>query len=386
MPRHDQRGITELSRPSTRKGLPFMKRILALALLAAFAVAAPARADDLPAKYRETVNKGLGYLAKAQHRDGHWEANGSQYPTSMTALAGLALLMEGSTMREGKYADNVRRAVDWLVDRSQRNGMIGNPNNFSEAQRYMYGHGFSLLFLASVYGEEEDGERRKKLEDILTRAVDFVGKAQTNRGGWGYVSAADGQNFDEGSVTITQVQGLRACRNAGIVVPKEGINKAQDYLEKCTTDKGGVIYSLANGGGRAAGGERPPLTAAAVACMFNAGEYDSPLAKKWLNYCKTAIPIGQPGRMGHDEYTHYYWGQALYIIGEDGFGKLFPQSKPEERLTWSKYRKAMFEHLKNTQNKNDGSWSGGYIGPIFSTSVYLTIMQLDNSTLPIYQR
>ncbi|MBL8796195.1 MAG: terpene cyclase/mutase family protein [Planctomycetia bacterium] len=364
-----------------------MKRLLLFAaLLGGLTWPASGRADEIAPEHREVIKKGMDWLVKQQHRDGHWDANGGQYPTSMTALAGMALLMEGSTMREGKYADNIRRAVDWLVDRSQRNGMIGNPNNPTEAGRYMYGHGFSLLFLGSVYGEEEDSERRKKLEDVLTRGVDFCVKAQTPRGGWGYVSSADGGGFDEGSVTITQVQGLRACRNAGIVVPKEGINKAQDYLEKSTTDKGGVIYSLANGGGRAAGGERPPLTAAAIACMFNAGQYDSPLCKKWLNYCKTAIPIGAPGRMGHDEYTHYYYGQALYILGDDGFAKLFPQSKPEERLTWSKYRTAMFEHLKNTQNKNDGSWSGGYIGPIFSTSVYLTILQLDNSTLPIYQR
>ena len=200
--------------------------------------------------------------------------------------------MEGSTMREGKYADHIRKAVDWLMDRSQRNGLIGNPNNPTEASRYMYGHGFGMLFLACVYGEEEDGDRRKKLEDMLTRAVEFTGKAQTNRGGWGYVSAADGSDFDEGSVTITQLQGLRAARNAGIVVPKSIIDKAAKYLEKCTTPRGGVIYSLAHGGA-VDGGERPPLTAAAIACAFSAGEYNSPLAKKWLKYCRTAIPIGR---------------------------------------------------------------------------------------------
>ncbi|MBL8795071.1 MAG: terpene cyclase/mutase family protein [Planctomycetia bacterium] len=364
-----------------------MKRFLVLALLAALAVAAPARADDLPAKYRETVNKGLSYLAKAQHRDGHWEANGSQYPTSMTALAGLALLMEGSTMREGKYADNVRRAVDWLVDRSQRNGMIGNPNNFSEAQRYMYGHGFSLLFLASVYGEEEDGERRKKLEDILTRGVDFVGKAQTNRGGWGYVSAADGQNFDEGSVTITQLQGLRAARNAGIVVPKKVIDDAVKYLEKCTTPRGGVIYSLAHGNA-AVGGERPPLTAAAVACAFSAGEYNGDLAKKWLKFCQTSIPVDKSGRdsFGHWEYTHFYYAQAVYILGDEGFAKLFPQSPADQRLTWGKYRETVFDYLASRQNASDGSWSQGHIGPVFTTACHLVILQLDNATLPIFQR
>ena len=62
---------------------------------------------EIPEKYRPAVAKGLEYLAKQQHKDGHWGANGDQYPVSMTALAGMALLMEGSTIREGKYSDQI---------------------------------------------------------------------------------------------------------------------------------------------------------------------------------------------------------------------------------------------------------------------------------------
>jgi hypothetical protein len=197
------------------------------------------------------------------------------------------------------------------------------------------------------------------------------------------VSAADGGNFDEGSVTITQLQGLRAARNAGIVVPKSIVDKANKYLKDSTTPRGGVIYSLAHGGA-AAGGERPPLTAAAIACAFSAGEYGSDLAKKWIEYCRTAIPVGR-GRVGHDEYMHYYYAQAMYILGEDGYAKLFPKVAKDEQLTWSKYKAAMFEHIVASQNR-DGSWSGGYIGPVFTTATYLTILQLENGNLPIYQR
>ena len=346
-------------------------------------LAAPVRADELSPKVKEAVDKGLKWFADTQNRDGHWEAMGNQYPTSMTALGGMTMLMEGSTLREGKYSDNLRRAVDWLMDRAQPNGLIGNPNNATESNRYMYGHGFGMLFLASVYGKEEDGDRRKKLEKILTKGAEFTGKAQTDRGGWGYVSAADGGNFDEGSVTITQLQGLRAARNAGIVVPKSIIDKANKYLKDSTTPRGGVIYSLAHGGPNN-GGERPPLTAAAVACAFSAGEYNSDLAKKWLEYCRMAIPTSR-GRVGHDEYMHYYFAQAMYVLGDDGYAKLFPKSAKEDQLTWSKYKKEMFDHLVSSQNR-DGSWSGGYIGPVFTTATYLTILQLENGNLPIYQR
>jgi Prenyltransferase and squalene oxidase repeat len=344
------------------------------------------RTDEIDPKYRNVISKGLEYLARVQHRDGHWDANGGTYPTTMTALAGMALLMEGSTMRDGKYAEHIRKAVDWLMDRCQRNGLIGNPNNPSESARYMYGHGYSLLFLAQIYGEEEDNDRRKKLEGILTRAVEFTGKAQTSRGGWGYVSSADGGGFDEGSVTITQVQALRAARNAGIAVPKGIIDKAQDYLRKCTTARGGIIYSLAHGAAFN-GAERPPLTAAAIACAFSSGEYNSKEAKQWIKYCQTAIPIDKSGRdsFGHWEYTHYYYAQAIYMLGEEGYAKLFPASAPSEQLTWNKYRDVIFDYLASRQSA-DGSWNLGHIGPVFTTACHLTILQLDNGTLPIYQR
>src|SRR5438552_2414135 len=99
-----------------------MKRSLALAAGALLLAAGPrpARAEDVPAKYKQVVSRGLDYLARAQARDGHWEANGGQYPIAMTGLAGMALLMEGSTVRDGKYADRIRRAVDWFMVRSQR--------------------------------------------------------------------------------------------------------------------------------------------------------------------------------------------------------------------------------------------------------------------------
>jgi hypothetical protein len=338
------------------------------------------RADEIEPQYQSAISKGLEWIAKTQHRDGHWEANGGTYPSAMTGLAGMALLMEGSTLREGKYSTNIRRAVDWFMERSQRNGLLGNPNNQSEAGRYMYGHGFGLLFLASVYGEEEDSDRRRRLEDVLTRAVQFTARAQSSKGGWYYLSRQDGGDADEGSVTVTQVQALRAARNAGIVVPKETIDKARDYLHKCTTASGGVQYSIHGGGDSLA------LTSAAIACGFSSGEYESPAVKKWIQYCQRITGGGGGGRrFGHDEYTYYYYAQSVYFLGENRYAKLFPDAKEADRVTWSKYRKQMFDQIIKSQT-SDGSWNSGYIGPIFATSVYLTILQLDKGTLPIYQR
>ncbi len=370
-------------------------RCILAALLAVLAGATPARADELLEKYRKPVERGLEWLAKQQSDKGYWgvSAGNDTYCISMTALAGMALLMEGSTVKDGKYAANIRKAADFLMDKCQdgnnRDGLVGDPSLANESYRYMYGHGFSLMFLASVYGEEQDAKKRARLKDILTRGVKYCINAQSTRGGWYYTSAKDGHDQDEGSVTITQVQALRAARNAGISVPKDVIRKCYDYLKACTSPRGAVYYSYTNKS------ERPAITAAAVSCLFNAGEYKDELGKKWLKYCKESIPpeIGGAGgggpRLGHDEYTHYYYAQSIYILGDGGWEKLYGPTPAAERLTWTSYRNTLCDQLVRLQNQ-DGSWTsagGGLsIGPVYSTAMYLTIMQLDKGVLPIYQR
>jgi hypothetical protein len=154
------------------------------------------------------------------------------------------------------------------------------------------------------------------------------------------------------------------------------------YLKESTSSQGGVVYSLASGGGDRG---RPALTAAAIACGFNAGDYDSPEVKKWFKFCRLHLTYGEGRRMGHDEYTLYYFSQAVYILGDKGWAKLFPDSKADDRLTWTKYRKALFADIVRLQS-TDGSWQGAGIGPVYGTALYLTVLQLDKAALPIYQR
>jgi Prenyltransferase and squalene oxidase repeat len=345
-----------------------------------------APAAEVPQKYRPAVKKGLEWLVKQQHKDGHWDAQSGQYSTALTALGGMALLMEGSTTAKGKYAANLRRAADWLIARSQKggghDGLIGNPNDPSEGARYMFGHGYGLLFLACVYDVEEDKDRRRKLGDVLNRAVKFSSSAQTTRGGWGYVTAKDGNDFDEGASTQAQIHGLYAARNAGIPVPRALIDSIRKYLEKATTARGGIVYSLASGGG---GADRIPLTAAALSGAAATRQLKTPEAKKWLKFCQTSISLRLVGRTGFDEYTHHYYAQAVYILGDAGYAKLFPQARKDDQLRWSAYREALFDHLLRIQHA-DGSWASTGIGPVYGTSLYLAVLQLDNAALPLYQR
>lgn len=306
------------------------------------------------------VDKGLEWLASTQSKLGHWSAGGL-YPTAMTALAGTAMLCDGSTATQGKYSQHIRLAIDFLLGKSRDNGLIGDPVSDN---RYTYGHGFSMLFLSQLLGEEEDQERREELVDVLTRAAKFSGEAQTPSGGWGYVSSKDGDGFDEGSTTITQVQGLRGCRNAGIPVPNEVIDRAVKYITDCMEPDGGVAYSSKN-----RGSSRPAISAAAIACLFNAGEYDSEFVPKLLAYCEKKLSNLQDRQFGHWHYAYYYYSQVMYRQGGDA---------------WAKFRDRLYQKIVREQTPN-GAWQGD-IGEVYITSLNLTILQLEKAYLPIYQR
>lgn len=335
-----------------------------LVLTAACACWAVAQAADKPEPRRQhIISRGLDWIASTQSRLGHWSANEGRYSTAMTALAGIALLQEGSTTTQGKYSLSIRRAVDYLCSRSRSNGLIGEAKD----DRYTYGHGYSMLFLSQVLGEEEDESRRKELINVLTKAVEFCARAQTDDGGWGYVSAKDGGGFDEGSTTITQVQGLRGCRNAGIPVPKEIIDKAIKYIHKCTLPEGAVQYSSKGGG------PRPAITAAAIACLYNAGDYDDKVVPKMLKYAESNLNNISNQGFGHWHYAHYYYAQVMYREGGE---------------KWDKYRDQIYARLINeaTEDRSGAYWTQGYVGSIYTTAINLTILQLDKNILPIYQR
>jgi hypothetical protein len=46
----------------------------------------------------------------------------------------------------------------------------------------------------------------------------------------------------------------------------------------------------------------------------------------------------------------------------------------------------MFPDILDQQDKTTGAWNIGGVGPIYTTAMYLTILQLDKGILPIYQR
>jgi hypothetical protein len=331
-------------------------------LAAASAPAQEAYPPGVTPEVHEAVQRGLAWLSRNQGNDGSWRNSGGygSYPAAMTGLAGMALVAAGSTPTRGKHWREVRQSVDFLLKHADpNNGVISVPQ---EEGRSMYGHGFATLYLASVFGMEEDLRKHDRLKRVLDKAVGLISAAQSTAGGWIYTPDS---NSDEGSVTVTQVQALRACRMAGIVVDRKTVDKAIDYIKRCQNADGSIRYSLSSGGGG-----RPAITAAGVAVLYNAGVYDDqPFVDKAVQYCKKHIQVSVDNT-GHHYYTHLYWSQALYQRGGDD---------------WIDYYAKMSKWLLR-QQKKDGSWEGDGVGSVYGTAIALVVLQLPYALAPIYQR
>lgn len=355
-----------------------MKPALAIPFLLLCGAVAPASRP--PDDVKEPTKRGLDWLAAQQAADGSWSGNGGIYPTALTALAGTALMAEGSTRGEGKYAANLSKAVEWYLKGARPSGLLVPEGNAGEEGRYMLGQGFGLLFLSCAYTAEENAGHRKALAKVLTRAVAFAEAAQTKRGGWGYVAAADGSDFDEGNATVTVLQGLLAARNAGLPVRREVLERAAKYHDAATNAQGGVVYSLAVG---AVGEGRPTVTAGAAACALMRGTRPD-LLPKWVAFAaKNRGPALSDRCDFHALLHHFYLARVARSLGDDGHRRLDPAARDAELLRWTDYRAALLKALTQAQAA-DGSWAERNIGPVFGTALVLIILQLDNGHLDIF--
>jgi len=336
--------------------------VTAALILATVAWGPAARAGDakpfreIDERSHRAIERGLQYLDRIQGRDGAW-GGGATYPTAMTALAGLAMLGAGHTPGRGRYGKDVERAVNYLLRNQDRTGLISTQ---AEGGRAMHGHGFATTFLAQACGMDAEPERTARVRKAVQKAVILIARTQSPQGGWYYQPQS---GMDEGSVTVTEVQGLRAARNIGVTVPPKTIAKAVEYMKKSQNSDGSIRYSLRMGGSQG----RPALTAAGCEVFFSLGMYDAPETKKAMNKLRSDMKSGR--NTGHKAYFDFYAGQAIFQAGGDDWKKFYPPMR--ERI------------LKEQQAS--GSWRGS-ISEVYCTAIYLMLLELPYRYLPVFQR
>ncbi|MCC6729196.1 MAG: terpene cyclase/mutase family protein [Chthonomonadales bacterium] len=306
-------------------------------------------------KSEAAVRRGLEYLAARQQPDGHWNSGSYNADAAISGLAALAFLSAGHQPGRGKYGAQLAKAVDWLAESVQRNGLVGRGGS---AGPPMYGHGFATLALAELYGMTRRDDLKPKIEE----AIRLMASTQNAEGGWRYQPTSADADI---SVTAVQVIGMRAAASAGLRVPAETAKRAIGYIKKCSNNSdGGFSYQAA------IHGSGPARTGAAILCLILSGQRNSPECRAGIEYLREhPIETYEWAYRQHYFYALYYCTQAMYQVG----------GKP-----WRDWFTNIRERLLRSQ-RADGSWSDSP-GPEYATSMAVLTLQVPAGLLPIYQK
>jgi len=327
----------------------------------------------------DAVKRGLEFLANRQSADGWWGTGVYQANVAVSSLGALAMMAGGSQPGRGKYGQQVKSALQFVLRQGDLPGRFGAPhppgflhNSMHGGQQGpMYSHGFGTLFLGEVCGMVPESPLREQVRQMLTKAVQVVVRAQTlagnGAGGWRYNPVPGDADI---SVTVCQIMALRSARNAGIFIPKSVVDRCIDYVKKSQSPDGSFVYQRNPGGFGFNMGGGFARTAAGLAALYSAAIYRGHEIDSALRYLGEHRPQRRGGPMDmHYFYGHYYAVQAMWTAGGQYWADWFPSIR---------------EELIRSQ-QGDGSWPD-MLCSHYGTAMACIILQVPNNYLPILQK
>ncbi len=333
--------------------------------------------DDRRASLDETrraVERGLRYLAvqQAAHQDGTFgKVEGTQHaPVALAALGALAFMAQGSTPERGEFGAQVSRAVDYLLSKSEPSA--GPTQGYIAVNRVdklgMHGHGYATLALAQAYVMAPSSPRGARIASALDSAVRIIERSQTFEGGWYY--QPDAGVLHENSVTVIQLQALRAARNCGVRVDPEVVAKSIRYIERCQNEDGAFRYGLDPT-------EHPSIamTASGLATLQNAGRYAGPEIERAVLQLQRAL-ISRDGELRRNpiDFRHYERLNVALALWTYSDQRLYRRWIDDERA------------LVLNEQRADGSWGDESFGSCYATAMTCLFLSIEDGLLPLFER
>ncbi|MCZ7646086.1 MAG: terpene cyclase/mutase family protein [Planctomycetota bacterium] len=340
------------------------------------------------------VDKGLEWLARNQEPDGRWDhaKHGGKHQgvvgdAAMTGYALLAFLGAGHTEKVGKYKENVRKGVAWLIENMGKDqGRNGHEGRWCHGN---YTQGIATMALCEAAGMG----RVPATKEAAQKAVDGVDFGQIKRGGesdreaWDY--GPNGKTNDS-SVMAWNVMALKSAKVAGLTVDPaafEGtitwLNAGQDLGNLNPTDPipetdwegGRMAYRGSPGAVEKGKGSHAVMAAAALCRMHIAGAT--------LDQCGVGGPLNivknrlLPKKYPFNLYFGYYATLGMFQAGGEH---------------WKLWNEAMKGALLPGQRKGgpeDGSWdptgAGADEGRVMSTALAVMCLEVYYRYMPLYR-
>ena len=325
---------------------------------------------NCPADDRCWGPAGLGNPAEAEENRKAFDpvarqTAGKSSDSGLTALVVLAFLGAGYTHEEGQYADQVDRAIRWIIRNQREDGFLG-----AGAGRYdqMYCHGMATYALGEACGMMADPHADPQLREALSKAIRYIISAQhPGDGGWRYIP---GQEEGDMSMFGWQLMALKSAEIAGLEIPGETRTGMVTFLKRISQgeNKGLAAYRF---------GEqpKPSMTAEALFSRQMLGmKRNNPTTLEAITYLQK-----HPPRLETQDLYYWYYGTlAVYQYGGE---------------PWRDWNDRLRDTLVTMQRKTGhaaGSWDprDGWSrqgGRIYSTALSTLCLEVYYRFLPLYQ-
>lgn len=363
-----------------------------------------------PRTTETAIRNGLSWLMKAQQTNGGWGAgNHSQQDIldahavpadpAATALVGMALLRTGEKPFEGVYAQQLKNAVNYLLNAAnnapQQSSNITDLTNTQPQVKL--GRNIDVILTAQFFTNAlhqvgNNADLKKRIESALQKCIAKIQKGQDTDGGW----------KDGGWAPVLQSSlannALESARDMGLKVDSSVLQRSREYQKgnyntktnSAITDKGAgvLLYSISSSARASAKeareakdriekakkeGKLEDKAAVTEDNLIVAG-YSTSEAKRYMtayriqgaaaSRAQADDVISGFGSNGGEEFLSYLQtGESLIIAG----GK-----------EWNTWYEKMSGRLVQIQNEN-GSWNGHHCitSPVFCTATCLLILSID---------
>lgn len=180
------------------------------------------------------VDKALEWLARHQEADGSWSVRKTEgagdWDPGVTGLATLAFLGAGHTEKVGKYKENVKRAVAWMIANQRDDGAVGTNPKFTEHHGgFGYHHAICGMALAEASAMGRVPETRAAAQKAIEYTTEHYQHGDaSDKLGWRYQPKAAVGDLSVAGWFIMQ---LKSAKVAGLSVNPAAFDGAIKFLD-----------------------------------------------------------------------------------------------------------------------------------------------------------
>ncbi|MEE2886841.1 MAG: prenyltransferase/squalene oxidase repeat-containing protein [Planctomycetota bacterium] len=330
------------------------------------------------------IDMGLQWLKNHQDKDGKWDcdafmkhdksgvpcdgAGNPVHDVGITALALLAFLGDGSTMRSGPYKDQVKKSVIWLRRQQGPNGLFGT----NASHDFVYDHAIAAYAMCEAYG-------LSKYKIIKKNAQNGINYLESHRNPYSCWRYQPRDNDNDSSVTGWAIMAYKSAKDFKLQVNAQALKISANFLDELTDPATGRCGYTKRGekSSRHPGDHatRFPiekgeaLTAVGLFCRFFLGQDPKKVAimKTAAETLMQRTPIWDKD----GSIDHYYWYYATYALYQMG-GNYWTE--------WSKKLTPAVVKQQREDGNFKGSWDavgawGEDGGRVYSTAILVLTLE-----------